>query len=270
MGEKVDQTYKEVRSVQRALALFDTLGEIGWAGPSTLALATGINRATIYRLLHTMVEAGYLVRRKQDEKYYLSSRWRILSNGIRNSDERSTQVTQSIARLTRIVKWPSDFGAISSGKLVIVDSTHAQTSMTFFRSVVGNSRPIFRSALGKAMIAGMQRSQREEVFDDIRRTKGPNAEDLKSTPLIRRVIKDFESRGYALSVGEATKGICAIALPVRLGDHVVGAVNIVMFQSAFDLGEVEKTLLGELKSTVSEIETRFSSGEIDYRLLTVA
>jgi IclR family mhp operon transcriptional activator len=257
--------YKEVRAVKRALVLFDTLGEIGWAGPSTLAQATGIDRATIYRLLSTMVQAGYIVRRAQDEKYYLSIRWRMLSVGIKSGDARSTQLSESLARLTRIVKWPSDFAIISSGRLIIVDSTHPQTSMTFFRSVVGKSRPIFRSALGKAMIGAMRTEQRLDVFDDIRKAKGQNAEDLNSRILVNRIITDFETRGYALSVGEATKGICAIALPVKVEVTVVGAINIVIFQSAFDQKVAETKLLEELKKCVREAESIFSLSEAQFR-----
>lgn len=253
------KTYKEVRSVKRALSLFDAIGEVGWVNPSTLSQMTGIDRATVYRLLATMVRAGYLIKREQDEKHYLSNRWLALGRGIHNDDIYLTQISEPLASLTKAVKWPSDFGILSSGQLVIVDSTHAQTSMTFYRSVIGKNRPVFRSALGKALIAGMSDEQRQGAIDEIRRAKNTDALDLKIPGLVLRIIDDFKMRGYALSVGEATKGICAIALPVRSNKRVIGAVNIVMFHSAFDPREVEGSLLNALKKCVDRIEKNFRS-----------
>ncbi|MGD9921541.1 MAG: IclR family transcriptional regulator C-terminal domain-containing protein [Pseudorhodoplanes sp.] len=250
--------YKEVRSIKRALALFDALGEIGWSGPSTLAQVTGIDRATIYRLLRTMVDAGYLIRREQDEKYFLSERWLRLSKGIQDADFRSVRTSEALSRLTKIVKWPSDFGVLSMGQLIIMDSTHPQTSMTFFRSVVGKTRPIFRSALGKAMIANMPREQLVEALETIRKAKGTDAGDSRSPRIVQRIVNDYRKKGYALSIGEATKGICAIAVPIRVGEQVAGAINIVMFQSAFNVNEVESNLIHELRRCASEIEAVFA------------
>lgn len=262
MAKELGQ-FKEVRSVSRALALVDTMGSLGWLTPSELAKETGIDRGTVYRLLASLIRAGYVVRREQDGKFFLSSKMRYLSRGILAEDTDSMLVSQALARLTSKIRWPSDYGTISGGMLKIVDSSHHLTSMTFFRNVVGRVRPILRTALGKAIVAGMDEEERKSLISEIKQSSEENKKDINKTGKLEWILSDFQRRGYALSLEETTPRICAIALPVyRLG-KVAGAVNIIIFRSAFNLDTVEKEFLMPLKKCVSEIQFAFETSEYD-------
>jgi len=251
------QPYKEVRALKRALELINALGEIGWAGPTTLAEHTGINRSTIYRLMTTLVEAGFVVRREQDSKYYLSSHLWSLCKGMRDEDALSLLTSGPLTRLTQTIKWPSDFAILEAGRLVIVNSTHPHTTMTFYRSVISQSRPILRSALGKAIIAAMSPEDRADTIKMILSSDSPDASDFRDPKLLENIIEDVRVRGYALSTSEAAEGIKAIALPIKVDGKVYGAVNIVIFRSAFKLQQVEAEFLEPLRKCVEEIETAF-------------
>src|SRR5262245_58062650 len=63
-----------VRSVERALAIVELLGEHQELGLEELHYLTGLPKATVSRLLHTLLEQGWLYRGLCDRRYRLCSR----------------------------------------------------------------------------------------------------------------------------------------------------------------------------------------------------
>ncbi len=248
--------YPDVRALDRGLILIEALAEFGWAGPSELAKITGIDRSTIYRLLSTLMRRGFILHRKQDSKYFLSPSFKALSYGVQDFDERMLLVSGPLRNLVEEIKWPSDFAVLKAGRLVIIDSNHPQTTLTFYRSVLGQARPILRSSLGRAMLAAMSGQQRREAIETIIASGGADADEVRDEKIVTRVVEDTRERGYALSIGELTPKIAAIALPVRSREMVLGAVNIVFFSAAFKPEAVE-TYLAALRQCVERIEQAF-------------
>jgi len=257
----VEGPYTEVRALERGLTLIEALGEIGWSGPADLARHTGIDRSTIYRLLSTMVGAGFVVRRPQDSKYFLSSKFRALSFGIQDQDRRALLVSEPLKDLVHEIKWPSDFVMLTAGRLVIIDSNHPQTTMTFYRAVIGQTRPILRSSLGRAMLAAMSEEELQNAIQTILLADGPDAEEVRDRAAVGAVIETTRERGYALSIGELTPEVTAIALPVMSGGTVAGAINVVFFSSAFKMAQVE-TYLDALRRCVTRVEQAFMQKDV--------
>ena len=62
-----------VRSVERALAILDLLGQHQALGLEELHYLTELPKATVSRLLHTLLEQGWLYRGLTDRRYRLRS-----------------------------------------------------------------------------------------------------------------------------------------------------------------------------------------------------
>jgi len=249
--------YKSVRALDRGLLVLDALAEHGWLSPAEIYRYTGVDRGTIYRLLHTLERRGYVVRRPQEARYFLSPKIRRLSLAIDDDDTHVMLVSAPLRRLVERVKWPSDFAMLAGGRLSIVDSTHRFTTLSFYRSVIGLSRPVMRSSLGRAILGGMSEAERENAIEEILRADGPDAAEVREPRAVQAVVDAFSRRGYALSVGESTPDVSAIALPVRASGHVVGSINIMVFRSIFKLDVAEAEYLPELRRCVAEVEAAF-------------
>jgi IclR family transcriptional regulator, mhp operon transcriptional activator len=252
--------YRDVRALERGLALIDSLAERGWMGPSELAHHTGIDRATIYRLLSTLLRTGFVVRRDQDRKYFLSSKIRALSFSVQERDARSLLVAEPLRELVEEIKWPSDFAVLEGGQLVIIGSNHPLTTMTFYRSIVGQTRPILRSALGRAILAAMSESEREEALETIALAGTSDAVDITDRAAVNKLVDHTRQRGYALSIGEVNDQVSAIALPVFAKKRVAGAINIVFFRSTFHISWVGR-YLEPLQRCVRKVEDSFNAIE---------
>jgi IclR family mhp operon transcriptional activator len=247
-----------IRSLTRALHILDTLGELGWSRPAEIARHAGLDRVTVYRILQTLVASSYVMRREQDGRYFLSPRLKHLAAAIRGEDILTTMTRPALSRLVLKIHWPSDFATISAGRLTIIDSNYSLTTLTLFRTVVGQTLPIMRSSLGRAALAWMKTDQLEETIASIASVGGSNAADLSDRVRVGEILEVTRQLGFAAVAGDAVSGIAAIARPVFHENRVVGAVNVQMFISAYDRDNAIAAYGPALLECVAEIEKTFA------------
>ena len=84
------------------------------------------------------------------------------------------------------------------------------------RLMQGSRLPIANTAMGRALIAGMPDSERSWLLGYIKRQEGKNWPKLKAS--IERAIKDFETRGFTLSLGDWERDINAVGVPLTAPD----------------------------------------------------
>jgi len=76
---------KPIRSFARGLAILTALNRHGSATALTLARETGVPRATVYRLLQTLLDDGYVGRGTADDRFHLLLKVRCLSGALKTS-----------------------------------------------------------------------------------------------------------------------------------------------------------------------------------------
>ncbi len=250
--------YKDVRSLSRGLTIIEALGASGWTKLGRLSGQTGIDRTTVYRLVNTLAEDGYVTRRPEDGAVGLSNKLLNISQNLRNNELVSQLVVRHLSALTQVIKWPSDFAVLSQGALRIAASTHSQSPMSIHRAMVGNTRPLFRSALGKAYLAALPDDELVEVLELAKSWDGIDGIDAGATETIRRNLAEVRETGYAAAVGTTETKFSAIALPVFQSGAVIGSVNIIFFRRALTTDEAAQKYLARMKHTVAEIEKDLS------------
>lgn len=246
--------YKDVRSLSRGLAIIEALGAAGWMKLGPLSAITGIDRTTVYRLVNTLEEDGYVTRRTEDGAVNLSRKLLNIGQNLNNEDLVAQVVLRHLWTLTQAIKWPSDFAVLSQGALRIVASTHNKSPMSIHRAMVGNTRPLFRSALGKAYLAALPEDELTEIMAIIGSGGGPDAADLRAVEPIRRSLAEVREAGFAAAVGTTEAKISAIALPVRQTNTVVGAINVIFFRGALTPEQAVEKYLSRMQATVAAIE----------------
>ncbi|MAS03377.1 MAG: hypothetical protein CL535_08465 [Ahrensia sp.] len=251
---EIGSPYKEIRAVTRAFDLLEAAGDLGWAKVGELATYTGIDRGTLYRLIHTLEMKGYLVRRAEDGAVSLTERILQLGDGVRHEDVATQVMSQALRGLTEQLMWPSDFATLVAGRMVIQASSHKFSPVSVHRRLVGKTRPVLRSALGLAYLGSLSRGDLSRTLDVMRRIGTVSREDLAILPNIERRLEEMHQRGYAFSVGLVENNISAIALPVRLGRRPIGAVNIAFFRSAMSPAEAASTCLKPLRECIVRAE----------------
>lgn len=257
------RTYKNTQSLEKGIRLLIELNEVGRAKPAELAKKTGIDRTTTYRLLATLSGLGLVAQSPSDSSFILRSNVRRLSDGFNEFDRTSRIATKAMSELLHVVKWPSDYATFDQGWMVIQETTHRYSYYSVHRAMVGKRWKMLSSSVGRAFLAGAGDEQRFSVIEQAVQSGAMEGSVAGIRKEVRHLLEDYDERGYAWSVGGSDKRISAIALPIKLHDYSVGAVNVLFFRSSMSVVEAAERFLEPLRQTVDLIATKMLVSEVE-------
>ena len=248
--------YSHVRALTRGLDLLLALNGLGQATANELSTAVGIDRATTYRLLDTLCSDGFVVRSTSSRFFRLTAKVRQLSDGFTKRDAITQIVAPELGQLLPKVLWPSDYAVFEDGAMVIRETTHPFSPFSIHRAMVGRSRPLLRTALGRAVLASATPRVRREMLNVVIGTKQPDAAEAANSQFVNKILSEYRERGYGMNAGAVEDRISAIALPVRISEGTLGAINIIFFRSAMTCEQAAHQFLPALRDTVDAIEQK--------------
>jgi IclR family mhp operon transcriptional activator len=252
--------HRPVRSLSRGLVLIRELNVTGPSSVQQLANRTGLNRTTCYRLLVTLQQDGFVTFDDENALFSLTPQVRMLSDGVSTRDLSSQAALPPMFALLQEVSWPSDFAVFELGAMVIHESTHSFSPFSIFRSMVGRTRSLVRSALGRAVLSAASPSLRREMLEIAASLVPEDAALARDAAFIERLIERTWKAGYAFNVDENERGISGIALPIEGLQPVLGSLNIVFFSSAMTPEVAAERYLPSMRQAVADIEKRWLSG----------
>ncbi len=172
---------------------------------------TGINKTTAYRFLAHLQREGYLFR---DEAGHYSFGMKLLQLGA-HSDHRAR--LQEIARpalrqLWRETQETVNLAVLDEGMVLYVDVIE---SPHVFRlaSHVGMRRPIYSTALGKALVAFLPEEERKRVLS-IQSFQSLTPDTITNADLLEEELEKTRRRGYAIDEEESVAGARCVSAPV--------------------------------------------------------
>jgi DNA-binding IclR family transcriptional regulator len=185
---------------------------------------TGINKSTAYRFLAHLENEGYVFR---DESGAYGVGIKLLRFGS-GSTYQSTLC--KIARPVLEQLWRATAETINLAMLDVSEVLYidVRESLHTFRLVsqIGSRRPLYCTALGKAMLAHLPQTEQEEL---IAATKFERftPHTLSKPMLLKKDLGLTRQRGYALDNEESYLGSRCIAAPILdSAAKVIGAISV--------------------------------------------
>lgn len=253
---------KPIRSFTRGLAVLAALNRHGNATALTLARETGIPRATVYRLLQTMLDDGYVGRGTADDRFHLRLKVLGLSGGFEDEQWISEIAGPALVELTRRISWPCDVCTLDGLKMVIHDTTHRIAPLSIDRNMVGRELPILGSASGLAYIAFAPREERDTLLALLAQSSDPHDALARDPAQVSRLIAATQRRGYGLRQGgQIWPHTGSLALPVRVGRRLLGCINTVWMARVISAKEGVNRCLEPLRETRQRIEQRLAEAK---------
>lgn len=223
----------------RLLACF-TPSQPVWSAPD-LARTLALPRSTVFRMLTTLENMGYLQRSGTEYRLGLS----VLRLGFEFlSSMDLTELGQPvIARLCGEIRYPCNIVVRDGRSIVYVAKVTPPTPLT--SSVrVGTRLPAHATALGRVLLADLSLPELRALYPE---------EHLEAhTPKTPRTVLDLfnlveadRERGHVFSEGFYESSICTIAAPVR--DHsgrVVAALGTTVPAPHVEEGRAETLIAG--------------------------
>ena len=78
---------------------------------------------------------------------------------------------------------------------------------------------------------------------------------------MKRALRETRRRGYALNKGEwlTEASVTAVGFPIRIGEHAIGAINLVLQNNAVSDREIATRYVPLLRTLADEISKGASS-----------
>lgn len=201
------------QSVIKAFKLLDafTNEKDSW-GVRELALKSGYNKSTTYRLLSTLTSLN-VIHQNENEKYRLGSKLYELGNRVpifktikkaTNTPIKNTALEIQETVLLSILKENQVFHINKA------DSLHGLKINTS----IGSYQPIHATASGKLLLAFSDTNQQNIVLKNIT-LKKLTANTITDKKLLNDELKKVKIQEYALDIEEIELGLVCIAIPIR-------------------------------------------------------
>ena len=222
----------------KALAVLDYIGE--QMRPVTVqevSRALNADRASAYRMLMTLVQAGYATR-EGDKAYRLSFRLLTLTRHLVAEDERAQQILAALRTISDATGETVHYSVLERDSAVLVyRAKGAQRVAVDFQ--IGDRSPLHCTSIGKVLLA----------FNDLRIAEATIAGGLAAVApktitdgeALRRELARVRAQGYAFDDREFAPDMRCLAVPVfERGGKVPGGIAISGPASRFDRSHLER------------------------------
>ena len=149
----------------RGLDALTVLNARDGASVSEVAHEIRLPRTTVYRILETLCNAGFVFRDAEDDRYRLTIRVRALSEGF-DDEAWVTQIAKPVIHdLCREIVWPVAIATLSGTAMLVRESTDHGTPQLLERHSAGSRVPLLSTAAGQVALANATVPQRDALID---------------------------------------------------------------------------------------------------------
>lgn len=182
-----------------------------------ISLRTGLARPTVSRLTYTLTRTGHLARDEASGEYRLAAQVLRLGFSVLAATSISERCAAEMTLLSRAANpYVTIALAERSGTRAVCLAVRRQPQAVSLSIEVGARLPLFYSAIGRAILAGLREDERDEVLRAGAAEFPEQSERMRQS--VDEALADFERFGYCTSFGQWKPEINSIAAPLKALD----------------------------------------------------
>ncbi len=249
-----------VRSLRRGLAILRYVNSVRSTNPAEIASVLDIPRSTVYRLLQTLEEDGYVRYSSSDNRVRVAR----LAASLGDSYVATTDVCHVAGPIfgeygPKLV-WPLDLSVYEDAAMVVEETTHPRSPLSVDRGMIGSRLPVLRTSAGRVYLAHCSERERSIIVEQIRRLGDPKDASYLTDRYLNPMLAEAARRGYAVRAESSLHPKTAsVAVPVVVDRSVRATVSMIWIRSAMDLETSIATYvpaLQEIAATIAEAAAR--------------
>ena len=221
-----------------------------------LSRRMGLPRASVFRMLFTLEQSGFLERCPDSVSYKLGLSVLRLGFELLASME-LTEVGRPIIDELRDRSGFSAHLVVRDARDVVFIAKAAGSNAMFHSIQVGARLPAHATVLGRALMSDLDLSELSKLFPEAK-LQAFTPKTPSNVKALKALIDQDRDRGYGVSMGGYETGISTIAAPVfNEQSRVVAAISISVPTQRID-DEVLMPLVNLVKTAASHMTERLS------------
>ena len=228
-----------------------------------LTARTGIPRATAFRLLSTLEEAGFVAR--EDGEYRLGLKCFVLGNVAAADIDLRNEAYPYLSALRDATGETAQVAILDQWQVVYIERVPSRQAVGYMTSRAGTLLPAYCTGLGKALLAYLPDADvRAWAATQTFTLHTPST--ITAVPRLLEELRAIRERGYAVDEQEREVGVRCIAAPVR--DHqgqVVAAISVAGPAERMPRTLVGSEMAGQVVAAAREISIRLGNEDARQR-----
>jgi len=251
-------SYRPVNAVLRGLDVLLATNRLkGRATVGEIHRHTGLDKATIVRMLETLAHAGLTVRNEETRTYEVTGKALLLSVGYDRHRAVSAIVTPIMEDFQTEIGWPSDVAIFDNDAMLLVETSRQAGPMMLNRHP-GYRAPILATSLGQVYLAFGPAEERDAVLTAAAEKPEIWNDVARDRRKAEKFFDDIRSRGYATmhpdySRVEYRHAMTSVGVPIMADGKVFASINVLYLKKAMPVDQAVRTLLKPLQATAATI-----------------
>ncbi len=206
-------------------------------GVRELALKSGYNKSTTYRLLHTLASLD-VVQQNDNEKYSLGSRLFELGNRVPLYQSLINATKLPIRDIATDIEETVLFGILKDNQVFYISKAESIQGLKISTSI-GSYQPLHATAIGKVLLAYCSEVQRKNALKSI--IFHPYTKNtITQKKVLLKSIEEVKAQGYALDMEEFEMGLICVAIPIfNKKNEFIGSISASGPLSRFEQKKVQ-------------------------------
>lgn len=247
-----------IRSISRSISVLQAINRHGSLSMIAIARQSHVPYPTACRIVQTLIHEGLIEQEPARKHYRATALVQSLSHGYQSESELVDASGPQIRALTQAIGWPVSITVRVGTRMIVRDSTHGETSLTYDRYYPGFTLPLLGCASGRLCLAHMT----PEELANVMRWISIAGEDSPVVQLHNTVdtfqkIRDegFAAQGWGqhnLTPGKTS----SIAVPIFRNGHFEAAMTMIYFAAAMKQHQAIERYLTTLRDHAAMIEAK--------------
>ncbi|PIT06518.1 IclR family transcriptional regulator [Bradyrhizobium nitroreducens] len=252
-GPKNPKNY--VASVGKAFAVLQSFSSEAFElSLSEIAARADLDRGTAFRLIHTLVELGYLQAVPQSRRFRLGVACLDLGYTVLTRGSLRPMVEPLLRDLVPEVGDAASLGILDGGDVVYLARVGAGLDRHKMDRRPGTRIPAYSAALGHVMLAQLARDEQIARLESRPRVRLSERTLTDLDALLAR-LDLVKKKGYAVSDGENAYGLRTLATPIFDAQGVaIGGLSLTIDAVRMDMAAFRDQALPRLMQVTGQVQ----------------
>lgn len=262
---------KTIEGLRRGLEVIRALKNSSAASLSELHRHTRLPKATLLRILKTLMEEGWVERHEVEQRYFLRSE---AGDSYAPNDWRaqlSLICAPYRAALQKQIPWPVEIAVRDGTSMLILDPRRPINGLAANYRALGIRPLMLISSLGRCYLAFCDEEERQEILAKLARSTQLVNRVASQPEAVHRFVSDARRSGYAKRdasevEGDSPERFEAIAVPIFCNGRVVATLACAWLYRITDEREIVKAHLKRLQDTSLAIQNQLQASGFEFEV----
>jgi DNA-binding IclR family transcriptional regulator len=216
-----------IQSVERALEILGLMGTSlkGELGITEIASRMGLNKSTVFGLVETLVNRGYIEQNRETKRYRLGIRLFEMGSLVQRRMDIRVEARPYCQELSEKYHSTVHVAACYDFEVIYIDKVDCPDEAVQY-SQIGRRAPMYCTGVGKAILANLPDGERNLFYEKVVFQRF-TAKTITSRDALEEELAEVRKCGFALDNEEIQPGLRCVAAPIyNYQGYPQGAISV--------------------------------------------